>query len=57
MGMILDMQAAKPPFMAISARSINVTVPANVNVSVIADPSAKLTKPAFTIELVRIRKT
>ena len=51
MAMVLYLHAPKPPNMVVSASSINVTVPAYVNVSVI-DSSTKLTKPAFTLSVV-----
>lgn len=53
MGMVLNLSAAKPPNMDISAKSINFTIPCDVNVSVI-DSGSNTTKPAFTMEIVKI---
>lgn len=53
MAMILYLNAPKPPNMVISPASVNLTVPAYINVSVI-DSTSKLTKPAFTLDVVSL---
>lgn len=53
MGMVLNLSAPKPPNMDITSKSINLTVPCDVDVSVI-DTASKTTKPAFTIRMVKI---
>ena len=52
MAMDLYLSASSPPNMTISSKSINLTAPAYVNVSVV-DTASKLTKPAFTLGVVR----
>lgn len=51
--MVLYLHAPKPPNMVISESSINLTVPAYVNMSVI-DPSSNQTKPACTLNVVSV---
>ncbi len=52
MNMTLNLNTPKPPVVAISPRSVNITVPGNVVVSVIDSASSNLTKQAFTLGIV-----
>ena len=52
MPMMLYLHASKPPTMTMTGVSVNLTIPAHVNVSVVDTKNGNITKPAFTIGLV-----